>query len=165
MMNDTKNYREGTVLFREGDPGDCMYEIQTGCVGVYHDYQGPNEKLITKLYGGKLFGEMGLLDHAPRSATVVVCEDDSVLTSISEQEFRSYFAEKPVVVLELMQQMCDRLRKTTKDYVEACHTVYDAVETEKKGEKKSKSLLDRLMALCEFYNESAVYGCGFYPYF
>ena len=74
MMNDTKLYAPGTVIFREGDPGDCMYEMQTGCVGVYCDYGGPNQKEVAKLYGGKTFGEMGLLDHAPRSATVVVLE-------------------------------------------------------------------------------------------
>lgn len=51
MMNDTKLYAPGTVIFREGDPGDCMYEMQTGCVGVYCDYGGPNQKEVAKLYG------------------------------------------------------------------------------------------------------------------
>jgi CRP-like cAMP-binding protein len=152
-------------LFREGDPGDCMYEIQTGSVGVFHDYKGPNEKLITRLYSGKLCGEMGLFDHAPRSATVVVMEDNCTLTAISEDGFYSYFQEKPVVVLELMQQMCNRLRRTTKDYVEACHTVYDAVETEKSGKAKNKSLMNRIKALCDAYNNIIVNENYYYPYF
>ena len=163
-MNDTKNYKQGTVLFLEGESGDCMYEIQTGSVGIYRDYQGPNEKLVAELFAGKVFGEMGLLDHAPRSATAVVMQD-SVLTVICEDQFYAYFEENPSVVLDIMQQMCGRLRKTTKNYVEACHTVYDTVETEKKGEKKSKSLLDRIKALCDFYNNYVYNDGDFYPYF
>ncbi len=154
-MNDTKAYKSGAVIFREGDPGDCMYELDFGSIGIYQDYGGPDEKLIAKLQSSdrsiKLFGEMGLLDHAPRSATAVALENDTVLTRISEEEFNSYFEEKPVVVLDLMQQMCNRLRKTTNDYVEACRTVYEKVETEKSGREKSDSLLNRLNELCSFY--------------
>ena len=161
-MNNTKAFARGTVLFREGDPGDCMYELETGGIGIYHDYGGPDEKLITTLYNSgsdiKLFGEMGLLDHAPRSATVVILEKDTILTRISEEEFNAYFAENPVVVLDLMQQMCNRLRKTTKDYVEACRTVHEAVEVHKTGGKENPSLFDRLNELFDFY-------AGYYPHF
>ena len=64
-MSDTKIYRRNTVVFREGDPGECMYHIETGMVGIYHDYGGKNETQIATLDSGKVFGEMGLLDHAP----------------------------------------------------------------------------------------------------
>jgi len=164
-MNNTQAYQRGAVIFREGDPGDCMYELETGSVGVYRDYGGPDEKLIATLMNSKhdikVFGEMGLLENAPRSATVVVLENNTILTRISEADFRAYFAENPAKVLDIMQQMCNRLRKTTKDYVEACHTVYDAVETEKTGKTKSKSLLDRLDELCAFYVSYVPH----YPYF
>ena len=159
MMNDTKLYKPGTVIFREGDPGDCMYEMQTGCVGIYRDYGGPNEKEVAKLYGGKILGEMGLLEHAPRSATVVALEANTVLTKITEEEFFSYFEKNPAVILDVMQQLCNRLRRTTKDYVEACRTAYDAVEAEKSG-KKSQSLTDRIRELCRFYSENS-----YYPYY
>ena len=39
-MNDTKLYAPGTVIFREGDPGDCMYDIQSGQVDIYVDFGG-----------------------------------------------------------------------------------------------------------------------------
>ncbi|MBQ6927211.1 MAG: cyclic nucleotide-binding domain-containing protein [Oscillospiraceae bacterium] len=153
-MNKTKLYNVGTIIFREGDPGECMYDIETGKVGVYHDYGGPNEKLIAELYGGKVFGEMGLVDHAPRSATVVVLGENTVITTITEEDFFDYYKENPAKVMDIVQQMCHRLRKTTNDYIEACHTVYDAVETKKKGEKKSRSLLDRIDELCNFYSRA-----------
>ncbi len=159
----TQNYAKGQVIFREGDPGDCMYEIECGSVGVYRDYGKENENLIAKLYGTtkvNVFGEMGLLDHAPRSATVVALEDNTVLTKVSELDFYAYFEENPSKILDIMQQMCNRLRNTTKKYIDACHTVYDTVETEKRGEKKSLSLLERIKELCDFYGYM-----GFYPYF
>ena len=161
-MNNTKAFDRGAIIFREGDPGDCMYELETGSVGVYHDYGGPQEKLIARLTNSasdiKVFGEMGLLENAPRSATVVVMENDTILTCISRENFNEYFSKNPVKVLDIMQQMCNRLRKTTNDYIAACQTVYEKVETENRGEKKSESLLDKLNSLCEFY-------IGYNPYF
>lgn len=153
-MNNTKLYQCGTVICREGEPGDCMYEIETGKVGVYHDYGGPNEKLIAELFGGKVFGEMGLVDHAPRSATVVAADENTVITTITEEDFFEYYRENPTKVLDIIQQMCHRLRETTKNYIEACHTVYDTVETKKSGEKKSKSLLERINKLREAFSRA-----------
>ena len=153
-MNNTKLYQCGTVICREGEPGDCMYEIETGKVGVYHDYGGPNEKLIAELFGGKVFGEMGLVDHAPRSATVVAADENTVITTITEEDFFEYYRENPTKVLDIIQQMCHRLRETTKNYIEACHTVYDTVETKKSGEKKNKSLLERINKLREAFSRA-----------
>lgn len=159
-MNNTMAFDRGAVIFREGDPGDCMYELESGGIGIYHDYGGPDEKEITTLYNGsdiKVFGEMGLLEHAPRSATAVTLEKNTIITRISEEDFKEYFEKNPAKLLDLMQQMCNRLRRTTRDYIEATHTVYDAVETEKKGGGKSESLLDRLNQLCEFYTAYTPY--------
>ena len=153
-MNNTKLYTTGSIICREGEPGDCMYEVESGKVGVYHDYGGPDEKLIAELYSNNVFGEMGLLDHAPRSATVVALEDNTTVMTVTEEDFHAYFEENPVEVLEIVKQMCHNLRKTTKSYIEACHTVYDTVEVKKSGAKKSKSLLDRINKLCEFYSKA-----------
>ena len=154
-MDNTQTFSRGEIVFREGDAGDCMYELESGGVGIYHDYGGPNEKLVNTLCNTRrelmIFGEMGLLEHAPRSATVVVLEDNTILTRISEADFEAYFKKNSARLLDLMQQMCNRLRRTTQDYVEACHTVYDTVETEKTGANKDRGLLDRLDQLCAFY--------------
>ncbi len=155
-MNNPKLYSHGSIIGREGEPGDCMYEVEFGKVGVYHDYGGPDEKLIAELYSNKVFGEMGLLDHAPRSATVVALEENTTVTTITEEDFCAYFEENPSKVLEIVKQMCHRLRQTTEKYIEACHTVYDTVETKKSGTKKSKSLLDRINELCEYYSRAGM---------
>lgn len=159
-MNKTKEYSRGTVIVREGDAGESMFNIESGMVGVYRGYGMADETLLAELDSGKIFGEMSLLDHAPRSATVVVLEDRTVLTEITEADFYGFFEKNPSLILDIMGQMCSRLRKTTQDYRDACRTVYETVETEKKGEKKSRSLLDRLKELCDFYSQFS-----FYPYY
>ena len=146
-----KSYNKGAVIFRQGDPGDCMYDIQFGKVGIFDHYGEPDEKKIADLYTDQLFGEMGLLDHAPRSATAVALEKDTVVSVVSEEEFYEYFEKEPVKVLVLMQQMCNRLRRTSKDYLEACRTIHDAVAAEKTGEKKCGGLLASLQKLCAAY--------------
>ncbi len=150
-MMDTRVYGRGTVLFRQGDPGDCMYCVENGKVGVFDDYGGPNEKKIADLMTNDLFGEMGLLDHAPRSATVVVLDDAAMITTISEDDFNAFFKENPAMILMLAQQMSHRLRRTTEDYVNACRTVYETVESEKNGAARSEGLLARIAKLCQDY--------------
>ena len=66
------------------------------------------------------------------------------MQEISAAEFSDYFKSSPDKVLGVMRQLSARLRETNEKYAEACRTVYDTVETEKKGEKKSGGLLSRL---------------------
>ena len=156
---DLKTFNRKAVIFRQGDPGDCMFDIQYGKVGIFIDYGGENEKKVAELFPGQLFGEMGLLDHAPRSATAVALEDGTVLDTISDADFQAYFKEQPAKVLLLMEQMCNRLRKTTRDYMEACRTVYETAEAEKTGAKKSAGLKERIGKFCELYK-----GFNFYAH-
>ena len=157
-MMDVKSFSRGTVIFRQGETGDCMYEIQSGNVGIYHDYGGPNEKKIAHLMPSDVFGEMGLLEQAPRSATALVLENDTLLERVTEQDFNAYFEKNPTKVLQIMQQMCARLRNTTADYLEACRTVHETVEAEKTGKKRSGSLLGRIKKLCDLYSSFNFYG-------
>ncbi len=148
-----KKCRRGEILFREGDAGTCMYSVYYGQVGIYLDYGTKSEKLVSTLGEDDFFGEMSLLDHEPRSATAVALTDDTQLEVISEQNFKEYFEENPNRVLWLLQQMIRRLRATTRDYLEACQTVYETVETEKAGQQKSTSLLDRIRKFCGMHKD------------
>lgn len=125
-----KSFRKGEVIFREGDPGDYMLDVYTGKIGVYAAYGTPEEKLLTEYYPDHYLGEMGLLDHAPRSATAVALEDETTAALISEENFGSFFRENPARVLMVMQQMSQNLRKRTNDYVEVCRSVKELSEKE-----------------------------------
>ena len=148
---DIRTYRNGEVIFRQNDDGQGLYCVQDGKVGIFLDYGGPNEVKLADLMSDQFFGEMGLLEKLPRSATAVSLSDDTVIEVITEDGFYSYFEENPAKVLMLMQQMCNRLRRTSKDYLRACSTVRETVESEKTGKPKSKSLLKRIADYCEVF--------------
>ena len=82
-------FKKGEIIFRQGEPGNCMYDIHWGRVGVYAEYGTANEKKLAELYPGDFFGEMGLLEQSPRSATVVALEDSTQVSAIMESDFRS----------------------------------------------------------------------------
>ena len=148
-MNATFN--KGDVIFRQGEYAATMYDICSGSVGIYADYQTPEEKQLAVLPAGEVFGEMGLIECYPRSATAVAMEDGTQVQEISSAEFSAYFKESPEKVLAVMRQMSARLRETNKNYLEAMRTVYETVETEKKGEEKSGWLKSSLNFFHEVY--------------
>ncbi len=147
-----KEFKTGEVIFRQGDPGESMYDIFSGRVGIYAGYGTANEKLLTELKAGDFFGEMGLLDKAPRSATVVALED-TLAYVISEADFNDYFIKQPEKALIIMRQLSQRLRQRTEDYVEACRAVHDVLQDEKQGKPRSKKLIDKLNTIFEVYSE------------
>ncbi|MBR4393662.1 MAG: cyclic nucleotide-binding domain-containing protein [Oscillospiraceae bacterium] len=146
-----KSFKKGEVIFRQGDPGDCMYEIVYGRVGVYADYDRPGEKLLAELCEGDVFGEMSLIEKAARSATVVALDRGTQLIEITDDSFLSYFEEKPVKVFQIMQQLSQRLRQTTQDYLEVCRTVYETVEAKEKGSELSEQVKKRAAEIHDRY--------------
>ena len=145
-----KTFSRGDIIFRQGDSGDCMYDIQSGAVDIYVNFGGTNEKKIAGLSAGDLFGEMSVIDYSPRSATAVVSEDGTEITTISKDDFVAFFKKEPVKILNLLQQMCDRVTKTTKDYLEACRTLS---EHEAAGAEKDADLQARIRKFSDLHKD------------
>ena len=76
-----KDYADGQTVFAEGDPGDSMYFIASGCVRIEKRAQANStvNKILTVLEAGDYFGEMALLDQKPRSASAVAAGGARVL--------------------------------------------------------------------------------------
>ena len=138
-----KSYRQNELIFRQGEESTCMYSIRQGKVGVFLHYGEAGETKLAELQPGQFLGEMGMLDSSPRSASAVALEETS-LEVITEDDFSQHLKENPDHILLLMQQMCARLRRTTRDYAGVCVTVRDAVEAEQAGLEKSADLQDRI---------------------
>lgn len=132
----------GDVIFRAGEQADCMYEIIDGCVGIYSDYQTEDEKLLTKLYTDAVFGEMGILDDMPRSATAVSLTGCSVLV-VKQEAFIQFFQDKPLKLLDILQQMCIRLRDLTKTYVQVCESLEETLSP-KENDFQEEEILAKL---------------------
>ena len=139
-----KQFKTDEMIFRQGDPSDCMYRIREGKVGIFVDYGEAGHTKITELSAGQFLGEMGLLDKVPRSATAISLCEDTVLQVINEENFTRSFTADPEDLLFLLQQMSTRLRRISRDYTEVCRTVSEVVETEKTGAERSPALKNRI---------------------
>ena len=139
-----RNYKNGDLIFRQGETGSCMYVIQSGKVGIYLNYGESQQTKLTELSSGQFLGEMGLLDKLPRSATAVSLSEDTVLEEIDEENFERSFSENPAKMLSLLQQMSIRPRRISRDYADACRTVSDVMEAEAAGIEKDAALKNRI---------------------
>lgn len=125
---DIKIINKGEVLFRQGEPGDGMYYIHYGQVGIYKDYGTNKQVKIEELFSDQFVGEMGVLTGAARSATVVSLMDDTQVECLTGADYEDFFRKNPVRALQLLQQVSNRLRKTTRKYLETCREAYGIVE-------------------------------------
>src|SRR3989304_3553806 len=104
-----KTYQDGEAIIRQGEPGDRMYVIQSGCAAVIAQIGG-KEIHIANLNVGDIFGEMALFDKEVRSATVRAVGEARLL-SIDRQGFLRRVNEDPSLAYRILQQMSARLRK------------------------------------------------------
>jgi hypothetical protein len=89
-----KRYKAGDVIFRQGDYPDRLYVIGSGEVDVIRESPGKGDVVLTRLGKDQFFGEIGILGHTPRTATVRAATDVEVL-SIHRDYFSSLFAYLP----------------------------------------------------------------------
>ena len=143
-LKESKQYRLNEIVFRQGDESVFMYRVLRGKVGLFLDYGSSDEVKLAELLENQIFGEMGLLDHVPRSATAVVLEEETELETFTEEDVSGFFEQNPESGMLLLMQMCSRLRSTTRRYVDVCHTVRDALDAETFGYQKNDELLARI---------------------
>jgi CRP/FNR family transcriptional regulator, cyclic AMP receptor protein len=94
----------GAELTDQGRYGDVCYVIVSGSANVYM-----NGEYITALGSGTMVGEMALLEHRPRVATVVA-ETPMVLAAFGTKEFRTLLDELPKAKERVLSVLGDRLR-------------------------------------------------------
>jgi CRP/FNR family transcriptional regulator, cyclic AMP receptor protein len=101
----TEETREtGEEVFAEGEAGDALYLVVDGQVRVHK-----SDRVIAELGERECFGEMAILDAAPRSATVTTVSDTSLL-KITREEFQEIMAEKPEIAVGIIKVLSRRLR-------------------------------------------------------
>jgi NADH dehydrogenase len=85
---DRSHYQKGAYVFREGDIADYFYIIESGHVEIIKENPDTTETLLAVLNAGDSFGEMGLMQKAPRSASVR-CVTPVDLLKINRNDFRA----------------------------------------------------------------------------
>jgi CRP/FNR family transcriptional regulator, cyclic AMP receptor protein len=99
-----RQFKAGDVIFKEGDSGAEFFVIQSGKV----DIRLGNRQLGT-LGDHDIFGEMALIDTAPRSATAVAATDVKIVP-VGEKQFLFLVSQTPHFALNVMRTLARRLR-------------------------------------------------------
>ncbi len=139
-----RTFSLGDIIFRQQDPSDLVYEICRGRVGIFLDYETENQKMIADLSDGQFFGEMGVIEGSPRSATAVSLADGTLLRPVTEDELPAFLRENPDRLLTLMRQLSARTRERTLQYHEVCRALSAAVAAHKQGAEKDPALKQEL---------------------
>lgn len=100
--------KAGEVLFEEGDPGDAFYVVVDGAIEIVKQVSGGDEEKLAVRRSGEAFGEMALLNDAPRSATARAV-DDSQLMVIPRDDFLVLLGADTLAV-RVMQTLSKALR-------------------------------------------------------
>ena len=130
-------FNKDQVIFRENDFATVMYDIVSGKVGIFTGYQTDQEKKIAELEAGTFFGEMGMIEFYPRSATAVALTDGTLLQELEEADLSEYLKDKPEKLLLLMRQLSARIRETTQKYVEACSVMNENKRAEEEKDQEA----------------------------
>src|SRR3954451_22823322 len=110
-----RHYLKGEIIFDEGEEGRALHAVITGRVLICRQGE-PETGLLTEIPAGIVFGELALLDDAPRSAQARAAED-CVLASLSRGDFESLLVTHAVIAskisLQLARQLGRQLRSRT----------------------------------------------------
>ena len=98
------------VIFREGDPGDCLYLVVEGAVRISKVGRGAQQETLGFIQPGNFFGEMALIDGEPRSAQATAAEP-AVLGRIDAECFANMLRAAPRDLhMNFLRSLAERLR-------------------------------------------------------
>jgi CRP/FNR family cyclic AMP-dependent transcriptional regulator len=105
---DEVSFRAGDILFHEGDPSDCVFRITAGQFEIWRELEG-GAVLLGHVDAGEFLGEMGVLEHRPRSAEAraTALGTAEVMTP---HEFFDRVSADPGLARELILRLSVRLR-------------------------------------------------------
>ncbi len=104
----SRYFNAGEVIFREGDRADEFYVIRRGEIEIRS-----GERLLETLGANEIFGEMALIDAAPRSADAIA-KTDAVVAPITERQYVFLVKHTPYFALKVLRVLARRLRAQNK---------------------------------------------------
>jgi CRP/FNR family cyclic AMP-dependent transcriptional regulator len=105
-----KSATRSTIVMAGGDATDSLYIVLSGRLKVMMSDSDGKEVILSILGPGEFFGEMGLIDDSPRSASVVAIEACELL-SITKRDFKKCLAENFEMAMAVMRGLVRRLRE------------------------------------------------------
>ena len=115
----SRRFRRGEVIFHIGDPGDALFVIVSGEVKISLPSETGDEAILATLRPGDVFGELALLDGAPRSASASALTPTETVV-LPRERFRELIATETGVRDALLASIAGELRRLT-THVEELH--------------------------------------------
>jgi CRP/FNR family cyclic AMP-dependent transcriptional regulator len=109
-----RRFPKNTLVICEGDLSDSLYFILSGKVKVFLSDEEGKEVTLNIQGEGEYFGELAILDEAPRSASVMTVEDTR-LAVLSKSAFEKCMEEHPTMAVKVMRGLARRLRELTEN--------------------------------------------------
>ena len=105
----TRTVRRGDVLFREGDPGDELFVVESGRIAIANKSFDGRESVVALMEAGDVLGEMSLFDGQGRSADARALEPSKV-HAIPFEPLRQLFREQPDLLWSVVELLAQRIR-------------------------------------------------------
>lgn len=105
-----RSFAAGTHVFERGDPGSTLFLIREGGIEISTG-DGKKRVVLATLFEGQYFGELSLLDGAPRSATAIAVKDTELL-ALDRADFTEFLRKKPECAISIMAELGERMRRT-----------------------------------------------------
>jgi CRP/FNR family cyclic AMP-dependent transcriptional regulator len=106
----TKTYDEGQQIFSQGDAGGPMFAVLSGHLKVIVAGVDGNDVVFTVMGRGEVFGELSVLDGAPRSASIVAMTRTEVLV-LDREPFLAFVRASPDTSIKLLKILAARIRR------------------------------------------------------
>jgi CRP/FNR family transcriptional regulator, cyclic AMP receptor protein len=108
-----RNYPKGRTIVAEGEPSQSLYILLSGRAKVQRSDSEGKEVILAVLMSGEFFGEMSLIDDAPRSASVITLESCDFL-AINKENFKAMLTQNADLGMAVMRGLVRRLREADK---------------------------------------------------
>ena len=110
-----ERFREGSMMFREGEKGDKLYIVLDGRVRISKFIPGVGEEALAVLDRGDFFGEMALIDDKPRSADAKAHEQDATVLSIDRATLNEILSMDPHASLQFLNLLCRMISRRLRE--------------------------------------------------
>ncbi len=110
-----EKFREGSMIFREGEKGDKLYIVLDGRVRISKFIPGVGEEALTVLDRGDFFGEMALIDDKARSADAKAHEGDATVLSIDRATLNEILSMDPHASLQFLNLLCRMISRRLRE--------------------------------------------------
>ncbi|MFT4101273.1 MAG: Crp/Fnr family transcriptional regulator [Burkholderiaceae bacterium] len=108
-----KNYPRARTIVSEGEPSQSLYILLSGRAKVQRSDSEGKEVILAVIGPGEFFGEMSLIDDAPRSASVITIESSDFM-AINKDSFKAMLIQSPDIGMQIMKGLVRRLREADK---------------------------------------------------